>query len=281
MKGLKKDKTRMTLALISNADGSHKLVPFIIGHAAKPQCFKKKTGEELGFDYCNNSKAWMTGVLFQEWLQHFNDEIKVRSKFLAKSKMTLIFLIMYLLILLITECLLQDRRVLLLLDNAPSHVTKDLVLSNVHVQMLPPNTTSWIPPMDAGIISAFKRHYRRFHLQNAVLRDECSESNVFHVDQLTAMNWSLAAWNEIIPQTIINCFKHTGLFTFEEAGVDYHDSIEAIVERDFMDALRSLSLHDPMSMEVLLNPVEEEEAAHMKVTTHTTNMIEEVGVNNR
>ncbi|CAG8566760.1 3014_t:CDS:2 [Dentiscutata heterogama] len=53
----KKDCIRLTIALTSNADGTHKLWPFIIGHVNKPRCFKKKTGEQLGFYYRNNQRA--------------------------------------------------------------------------------------------------------------------------------------------------------------------------------------------------------------------------------
>ena len=56
--GVKGKKTRLTYAFTSNADGSEKLQPFIITEAAPPQAFNKKTGEQLGFYYWNNAKAW-------------------------------------------------------------------------------------------------------------------------------------------------------------------------------------------------------------------------------
>ena len=95
-------------------------------------------------------------------------------------------------------------------------MTNDLTLPNVKVQLLPPRTTSMIQPMDAGVIAAFKRRYRRYHLQNAI---DCEERrngfNIYKVDQLTDMRWSVAAWNEISSLTIANCFIHTGLFSTE------------------------------------------------------------------
>lgn len=97
------------------------------------------------------------------------------------------------------------------MDNAPSHITADLVLTNVTLKPLPPNTTSKVQPMDAGIIAAFKRHYRRLHLQSALDRDEAGETNLYKVDQLTAMRWSLLAWSEVSSTTIESCFRHTGL----------------------------------------------------------------------
>ena len=54
--GSKKDKTRITLALTANVNGSHKLPPFFIGHAQKPHCFNRQTGEQLGFYYQANKK---------------------------------------------------------------------------------------------------------------------------------------------------------------------------------------------------------------------------------
>jgi hypothetical protein len=57
--GVKDKKVRLTYALTSNADGSKKLPLFMIGKAASPWAFNKKTGEQLGFHYQNNAKAWM------------------------------------------------------------------------------------------------------------------------------------------------------------------------------------------------------------------------------
>ena len=61
----------------------------------------------------------------------------------------------------------QKRNVLLLLDNAPSHMITS-GLTNVKVHFLPPNTTSHLQPLDAGIIQCFKANYRRFHLQHII-----------------------------------------------------------------------------------------------------------------
>ncbi|RHZ89822.1 hypothetical protein Glove_9g369 [Diversispora epigaea] len=44
-------------------------------------------------------------------------------------------------------------------------IIPSLNLLHVDIQFLPPNTTSRIQPMDAGIIMSFKRHYRNYHIQ--------------------------------------------------------------------------------------------------------------------
>jgi len=50
-----------------------------------------------------------------------------------------------------------DRHILLLMDNAKCHETENLeTLSNVRVYFLPPNTTSYLQPIDQGIIYSLK-----------------------------------------------------------------------------------------------------------------------------
>jgi len=50
-----------------------------------------------------------------------------------------------------------NRNILLLIDNAPTHnLLNSLNLTNVTIHCLPPNTTSHLQPLDAGIIHSFK-----------------------------------------------------------------------------------------------------------------------------
>ena len=46
----------------------------------EPWCFDEKPGQELGFLYQNNTKVWMKGVFFQEWLANVNKTMKVRGQ---------------------------------------------------------------------------------------------------------------------------------------------------------------------------------------------------------
>src|SRR6185437_1821056 len=92
----------------------------------------------LPITYRSNAKAWMLATLFQEWLQKFDQEVGMKH---------------------------NKQRVLLLLDNCTSHKLGNLVLENVEVHFLPPNTTSKLQPMDAGIIMSFKKHYRHYHIR--------------------------------------------------------------------------------------------------------------------
>ncbi|KMS64956.1 hypothetical protein BVRB_040910, partial [Beta vulgaris subsp. vulgaris] len=93
----------------------------------------------------------------------------------------------------------------------------------------PPNTTSRIQPMDAGIIAAFKKRYRSFQLGNALDRDLANETDIYKVDILKAMRWCRDAWKMVTPLTIANCWNHTGLM---DAPVEE----DSIVEIDDVDA---------------------------------------------
>lgn len=89
----------------------------------------------------------------------------------------------------------QNRNILLILDNAPSHVVSTAELPNLTLLFLPPNATCKIQPLDAGIIAAFKRHYRNYQLQNVIDREEIGlNKNIYKVDQLQAKKWVQMAW---------------------------------------------------------------------------------------
>ena len=124
--GAKLSKERVTIGICCNSTGTDKLKPLVIGKAKRPRCFGKVFQPSQLVYYTFNKKAWMTMVLFEEWLEYFNSRMK-----------------------------LSKRKVLLILDNAAGHnVEKEF--SNVKLFFLPPNMTSVIQPCDAGIIKSFK-----------------------------------------------------------------------------------------------------------------------------
>ena len=51
----------------------------------------------------------------------------------------------------------QNRKFLLLVDNAPVHnISNPELLTNITIHYLPSNTTAHLQPADAGIINSFK-----------------------------------------------------------------------------------------------------------------------------
>jgi len=53
----------------------------------------------------------------------------------------------------------QNQQILLLCNNCAAH-TASVRLTNIKVVILPSNITSFIQPMDQGIIANLKKHYR-------------------------------------------------------------------------------------------------------------------------
>lgn len=90
----------------------------------------------------------------------------------------------------------EKRHIILLLDNAPAHKAPNLVLTNVKLCMLPPNTTAFLQPMDAGIIAATKSAYRRRQMERAIdlVEDVSFTGKPYAVDQLQAMRWIKDIW---------------------------------------------------------------------------------------
>ena len=69
-RAVKESKQRLTLLFGVNMDGSDKLQPLVIGKSAQPRCFKGV--QSLPVVYKSNTKAWMTGKVWAEWLQAFD-----------------------------------------------------------------------------------------------------------------------------------------------------------------------------------------------------------------
>jgi DDE superfamily endonuclease len=176
--GVKGKKIRLTYAFTSNADGSEKLQPFIIGKAARPRAFNKQLGAQLGFYYCNNAKAWMTAHLYQDWIEQWDHKLQA-----------------------------EGRKILLLQDNFSGHIIPSN-LQNIHVENFQPNLTAHVQPKDQGIIRCFKAHYRAKFIQQAINQyDEgITPANIYNINQLQAMQMADEAWKEVDTTTIRNCW---------------------------------------------------------------------------
>ncbi|EGZ25549.1 hypothetical protein PHYSODRAFT_480266, partial [Phytophthora sojae] len=159
------DEARLTVLLAVNADASDLMEPYIIGNVVPPKNIKMASISQLGYHYVCSSKARMTVFIFQQWLRDFNARMAS-----------------------------AHRNVVLLMDNAPSHVLGCVALSNVRVVMFAPHLGMKVQPMRGGILTAFKGKYRLKHLTLAIDHLEDGLSNVYHVTQIQAMNWIVDAW---------------------------------------------------------------------------------------
>ena len=249
--GVKGRKVRLTYAFTSNADGSEKLPAMIIGKAKKPRAFQNKTGAQLGFYYRNNAKAWMTAVLYQEWLQRWDCELGAKN-----------------------------RKILLLQDNFSGHIVPD-GLQNIQVENFEPNLTAHIQPMDQGIIQCFKAHYHAKYIQRAIDRYDkgVTASKIYDINQLQAMRLADIAWQEVDTMTLRHCWQKAGILpTMDPAPAQPTIPISSLLRnapsdeledpitnaenevRYALDDLQATGVLHPknrMDIEALLNPADE------------------------
>jgi hypothetical protein len=166
-----------------NADGSDKLEAFIIGKAKQPRAFQRRTARALGFLYRNNAKAWMTTILYQEWITNWDTELR-----------------------------LAGRHILLLQDNFGAH-KPPTGLTNITVENFSANLTAHVQPLDQGIIRCFKAHYRSRFIQRAIDNYDkgVTPGQIYNIDQLQGMRLAALAWDEVSATAIKNCWTHAGI----------------------------------------------------------------------
>ncbi|XP_030007197.1 tigger transposable element-derived protein 6-like [Sphaeramia orbicularis] len=108
-------------------------------------------------------------------------------------------------------------------------------LTNVDVHFLPPTTTSHLQPMDAGIIKAFKAHYRRFQVRHMI--DAYDAGWPTEIQPNHAIHYVKQAWNAITEKTIVNCWEHVKIFPDRtpaaDADVEVLDPVPAPLQNDF------------------------------------------------
>jgi hypothetical protein len=71
----------------------------------------------------------------------------------------------------------ENRHILLLIDNAPVHIV-EINLTNIRVEFLLANSTTYLQPCDAGIINSFKCQYKRIFIQHQVEAWEAVEGTI-------------------------------------------------------------------------------------------------------
>ncbi|GFR58720.1 tigger transposable element-derived protein [Elysia marginata] len=177
--GQKVPKDRISLLCAANLAGE-KLPLLAIGKYEKPRCFKNI--RTLPVTYRSNMKAWMTGKLFEEWVQKLDRQF-----------------------------VLQGRSIALIIDNCSAHPPIS-DLRAIEIFFLPPNTTSLLQPCDQGIIETYKTLYRKRVLRRFIdsYEETGSTTSHFKMNLLDTLIIAAASWNDIESTTIQKCFKHAG-----------------------------------------------------------------------
>ena len=152
--GVKRVADRIIVMLCCNATGSERLKPLVIGKASKPRCCAPR-GSTPRFNpsdyvhYFANAAAWCTREIFNSWL------LAVQQQMMEEDGT--IFL-------LVDKC--SAHRVTIEPSTEQEmHGIKLVAIPHVFVIDLPPNCTSFVQPLDQGIIYSFKARYRVWYLR--------------------------------------------------------------------------------------------------------------------
>ena len=150
--------------------------------------------------------------------------------------------------------------------------------------------------MGAGIIAAFKRRYRNFHLKEALSRDEVGKKYIYKATQLQFMQWSVQAWQQIEDRSIANCWKHCWILSQRgqdgwpveldlmgrgSAGSDGSatamcENVEDDLDKQLHDKMAILRVRGPIDIPFLLNPINEEETHEEYTDEELLRMAEEI-----
>lgn len=250
----KKETERFTIMLAANADGSERLEPFVIGSTKQsPRALQAAISstsstnsngaasiireDALHLQYRDNKKAWVTPVLFQEWVGLLDSKLRD-----------------------------EQRSILLLIAHAPAHIRIGLELTNVRLEVLPPSTTRQFQPFEAGIFDAFKRRYRRHHLYHVLDRFEAGQQDdIFRVDPVQALRWVRECWHAVPAVAIKHYWDATEITNAPKPSPQVHHAIEAMelgIENEIVDAVSALHIARPLTIDEYLSPSDESIALH-------------------
>ena len=150
-----------------------------------------------------------------------------------------------------------ERDSILLADNCPAHVdSTHLKFRFLKLHFLPPNVTSVIQPMDAGIIRSFKAYYRKnlvkFWL--GLIGRKNLKPNEMKPNLKQAIEFLDEAWSSVTESTIKNCWIHTDILPMELLVEDYskeEDKYQESVRElgEMLIAFNSESAEDVLSAE--------------------------------
>ncbi|XP_063273847.1 tigger transposable element-derived protein 3-like isoform X2 [Prinia subflava] len=164
---------RLTLLLCANASGSEKVPLRAVGDSPRPRCLRGVNLEQMPWSYRAGGPAGLTAPLFAEWLREFNEGMRR-----------------------------QGKSVLLLLAKHEAHPY--LPLSNVRMVFVP-LAAALAQPLDRGIATELKGHYRR-----RLLRWLPAERGVAQPSLLDVLHMLAQAWGDVPPGLIAGCFRAAG-----------------------------------------------------------------------
>src|SRR5437660_12827323 len=90
-------------------------------------------------------------------------------------------------------------------DGHQSDISR-LQLTYVEVVFLPPNTTSHLQPLDAGIIASFKNYFKRKFCHHMLdLFEDGKDINKEKINIKEAIDYVAEVWDSVTEETVQNC----------------------------------------------------------------------------
>lgn len=204
-------KDRLTVLVAANMSGTDKRNLLVVGKAKTPRSLYNS--EQSSILYRSNKRSWMSSEIFTHWLNEWDHELMG-----------------------------ENRRILLTVDNCPSH-SPVVNLKNIKLVFLPPNTSGVLQPMEQGIIRSLKVNYRRRMILKIVNREEQDkELNISIPDAIRMLQDS---WTDVTKLTIKNCFRGAGFKMVHESD-ESNDGSDGIVDE------WGTNLNEPLSVEELV-----------------------------
>ena len=269
LQGEKKDKTRITVFFVVNADGSHKYNLSVINKYKQPLCFKAAGVNiaNLPIYYYYNKTAWMQVSVWFNFLNQFNEYMRIAL-----------------------------RQVILISDNAPTHPhslspPKNYTgrppphLTHINLIYIDPNLTAYLQPLDAGIIAAFKAAYRRRYASLLISRfnSNPTASVNWKLNILEAINLAVEAWDCIPPSTIFHCWQKTGILVeIDRSNVGRYEEFLSNLQVSTKISIATLLNHDEKATTSVIEDITEgylnydEDIIHSHVEPITIPMHEHV-----
>lgn len=171
---------RLTVLACVNANGTEKLPLLVIGNTAQTI--------ELPCQYEVERNSWMTRDIFVNWLKVLDDYFEI-----------------------------QGRLIVLFVDNSPTH-PKDIVLNNINLVLLPPDS-EYEMPMTQGIVKSIKQNYRTRLIEiSQDIEDICTFKDNFSVSR--CLGYICDSWDAVKPGTVQSCFQKSGLGDYYDVDDD-------------------------------------------------------------
>lgn len=140
--------------------------------------------QRLPITYKSNDSAWMVQDIWTSWLTAWDEEL-----------------------------VSKNEKILLLVDNCSAHTPPpNFTLRNITIEFLPKNTTSYLQPLDAGIIHSLKAAYR-VELVNRWLKEFDEKKEITMPTIAEAVIMLVNSWRSLDVKTIKNCWAHTKILT--------------------------------------------------------------------